>query len=158
MSRPVLVALRVLLVLLFAGSVTAQVLAPSIAAGALRPVAAVMLAALAIGAIVCVEIVLVSVWMLLGMVRDQRIFDEDGHSDRWVNATIGALVAAAAIAAGSFVFILLSADAGSAAGTTVAIVSATVAGACAALALLVVVMRQLLHTAIALHSELAEVV
>ncbi|MFB2596450.1 DUF2975 domain-containing protein [Herbiconiux sp. P17] len=158
MTRPVLVALRVLLVALFATSIVAQLFAHTVAESALAPVPAVVVTAFAIAAIVCVEIVIVCVWMLLGMVRDQRIFEEHGHSDRWVNAAIGALATAAAIGAATLVYLLFARATETPAGLTIAILAAVTAGAGAALALLVVVMRQLLHTAIQLHSELAEVV
>lgn len=158
MTRPVLGALRVLLIALFAASIAAQVFAHSVAESVLAPVPAVVVTALAIAVIVCVEIVLLCVWMLLGMVRDQRIFEEQGHSDRWVDAAIGSLSVAAALGAATLVYLLISGATETPAGVTVAILAAVTAGAGAALALLVVVMRQLLHTAIALHSELSEVV
>ena len=156
MSRSVLGALRALLLVLFAGSLGAQVgswlIAGAVAGGALAVVVVILIVA---GAL-CVEVVLLSVWMLVAMIRQGALFDDRGHADRWVNAAIGALMAAAVVSAGGAVALVVQAAERGAWG--LALLAAAACGASAALALLVVVMRRLLHTAISLRSELAEVI
>jgi len=153
MSRSVLGALRALLLVLFAGSLGAQVgswlIAGAVAGGAL----AVVVVILIVAGTLCVEVVLLSVWMLVAMIRQGALFDDRGHADRWVNAAIGALVAAAVVSAGGAVALVVQAGAWG-----LALLAVAACGASAALALLVVVMRRLLHTAISLRSELAEVI
>ena len=159
MSRSGLLALRLLLLFLFAASIAAQVTSGAIARAAQDGILAGVLMGLAIVGGLCVEVVLVSVWMLVSMVQEERIFEDRGHADRWVNATIGALVAAAAVAtAGSLAVLIVQAWRPEASGWTLALLAAGAAGVSAALALLVVVMRRLLHAAIRLRSELAEVI
>ncbi len=159
MSRSVLLALRTLLVLLFAASLAAQLTSGAIAGAAPAGPLAVILAVLVVAGALCVEVVLLSVWMLVAMVQGEKIFDERPSADRWVHAAIGALVAGAVLALGGVVAVgiaqLVEPDA---AGWPIALLAAAAAGASAALALLVVVMRRLLHTAIQLRSELAEVI
>lgn len=168
MSRSVLISLRVLLVLLFAGSICAQVASGAIAGAAQDGPLAPVLTGLILVAALCVEVVLLSVWMLIAMVQGERIFDDRARADRWVNAAIGALVTAAVVAgAGAIAALLITAIPMTAplqsgepegAGWVLAWLAAVGAGVSAALALLVVVMRRLLHAAIRLHSELAEVI
>jgi hypothetical protein len=148
-----------LLALLFAAALAAQATAGSIAGLAPAGPLSVILMALVIAGALCVEVVLVCVWMLVAMVHGDRIFDERGSADTWVNAAIGALVAGAVLAVGGVIAAGVVQLAGSdAAGWPLALAAAAAAGVSAALALLVVVMRRLLHTAIQLRSELAEVI
>ena len=159
MSRSVLLTLRMLLALLFAAALAAQATAGSIAGLAPAGPLSVILMALVIAGALCVEVVLVCVWMLVAMVHGDRIFDERGSADTWVNTAIGALVAGAVLAVGGVIAVgvvqLADSDA---AGWPLGLAAAAAAGVSAALALLVVVMRRLLHTAIQLRSELAEVI
>jgi hypothetical protein len=159
MSRSVLLTLRMLLILLFAASVTAQSASGAIGSAAQTGGLATVLTGLIVAGALCVEVVLVSVWMLLAMVQDERIFDDRAAADRWVNAAIGALVAGAVVAAaGAVAVLVVQAGQPAGAGMGLALLAAAGAGVSAALALLVVVMRRLLHTAIGLRSELAEVI
>jgi hypothetical protein len=159
MSRSVLLALRILLALLFAAALAAQLASGLIAQAAPDGPLRVILAALVVVGALCVEVVLVSVWMLVGMVQGEKIFDERGSADTWVNAAIGALLAAAVAALGGVIAVLVcQVGEPDAAGGPLALLAATAAGVSAALALLVVVMRRLLHAAIQLRSELAEVI
>ena len=153
-------ALRALLVLLFAGAVTAQVTSGSLAQAMLGDgtAAATVVSVLAVGGLVCLEVVLVCVWALVSLARDARIFEVARRSDRWVDTAIGALAVGAAASAAGLVYLLVTGAATDAQGATVAVLAAAIAGAAAALALLVVVMRHLLHTAMQLHDELSEVV
>jgi hypothetical protein len=159
MSRTVLLTLRMLLVLLFAASVTAQTASGAIGATAQAGALATVLTGLILAGALCVEVVLVSVWMLLAMAADERIFADRTAADRWVNAAIAALAAGAVVAtAGAVAVIVIQAGEPAGADVGFALLAAAAAGASAALALLVVVMRRLLHTAIGLRSELAEVI
>jgi hypothetical protein len=159
MSRTVLLMLRMLLVLLFAASVTAQTASGPIGASVQSGALATVLTGLILVGALCVEVVLVSVWMLVGMAANERIFDDRTAADRWVNAAIGALAAGAVAAtAGAVAVVVVQAGEPAGAGVGLALLAAAAAGASAALALLVVVMRRLLHTAIGLRSELAEVI
>ena len=159
MSRSVLLALRMLLVLLFAASLAAQVASGVIAGAAPAGPLAMILAGLVVTGALCVEVVLISVWMLVAMVQGEKIFDERPSADRWARTAIGALVAGAVFALGGVVAVLIvQLGEPDAAGWPLALLAAAAAGASAALALLVVVMRRLLHTAIRLRSELAEVI
>ncbi|WP_181397332.1 DUF2975 domain-containing protein [Cryobacterium arcticum] len=159
MPRSVLLALRTLLVLLFAAAVALQVTCGALfgtVPGAARGTA---LVTLVVAGALCVEVVLISVWMLVSQVRAGVIFDETGRADGWVNAAVGALATAAVIAAGGCLWLLLIDLAAPApGGIALALLAATAAGVAAALALLVAVMRRLLHAAMRLQSELAEVV
>ncbi|WEO76141.1 DUF2975 domain-containing protein [Cryobacterium sp. SO2] len=159
MSRSVLFTLRILLALLFAASLTAQVASGAIAGAAQAgPLSGILLALVVTGAL-CVEVVLVSVWMLVAMVQSEKIFDDRGSADTWVNTAIGALLAGAVVALGGVIaVVIVQLGEPDAAGWPLALLAATAAGVSAALALLVVVMRRLLHTAIQLRSELAEVI
>jgi hypothetical protein len=158
-SRSVLYTLRMLLALLFAAALVAQVLSGTIAQAApAGPLAAILMALVILGAL-CVQVVLVSVWMLVAMVQGERIFDDRGPADTWVNTAILALLAGVVVSlAGVLAVGVVHLGAPGAAGWPLGIAAAAAAGVSAALALLVVVMRRLLHTAIQLHSELAEVI
>jgi hypothetical protein len=159
MSRSVLLALRILLALLFAAALAAQLASGSIALLAPDGPLRVILAGLVVVGALCVEVVLVSVWMLVVMVQGEKIFDERGSADKWVNVAIGALLAAAVAALGGVIAVLVvQVGEPDVAGWPLALLATTAAGVSAALALLVVVMRRLLHAAIQLRSELAEVI
>jgi Protein of unknown function (DUF2975) len=90
--------LRVLLVLLFAASVVGQVLSwPGQIASVAQeePDLAHLrwpLTAVAVLGLVCVEVVIVSTWKLLTMVKADRIFSKDAFG--WVDAIVWAVTAA----------------------------------------------------------------
>jgi hypothetical protein len=90
--------LRVLLVLLFAASVVGQVLSwPGQIASVAReePDLAHLrwpLTAVAVLGLVCVEVVIVSTWKLLTMVKADRIFSKDAFV--WVDAIVWAVTGA----------------------------------------------------------------
>ena len=159
MPAPVLVALRVLLALLFAGFAAAAVFAPSFVLSVFGKPQGLALAIVLIAGAVCLELVLVSVWMLVTRAHDESIFDDRSHADRWVDLAIGALTAGAIVAAIGLVY-FAAAEAANPSSATVAVlvVAAAATGASATLALVVAVMRRLLHRAMQLHSELAEVI
>ena len=154
MPRTVLVALRALLVLLLLGSVLAQLGVGSVALTALDggPVDGVLVAVVVAG-VLCIEVVLVSIWRLLTLARDDALFAGDHRSDLWVDLAIGAFVAGSVLATVGAVAVFAAVPA-----PLPALAFALVAVASAALALLVVVMRRLLHLAVEQRSELAEVV
>ncbi|RFA10956.1 hypothetical protein B7R54_18380 [Subtercola boreus] len=159
MSRSSLLTLRVLLVLLFAGALAAQVTSVALASETLEGLPAGVLAALIIAGAVAVEVVLLSAWMLVALVPGDAIFDDQGRTDPWVRIAVGALVVGAALGAAGFVFFAaLQGVAPISAGPSLLVLCGAAAGVGAALALLVGVMRRLLHTAIRLQSELAEVI
>ncbi|QHC65732.1 DUF2975 domain-containing protein [Rathayibacter oskolensis] len=154
MPRTVLVALRALLVLLLLGSLLVQLSVGSVALTALDggPVDGVLVAVVVAG-VLCIEVVLVSIWRLLTLARDDALFAGDHRSDLWVDLAIGAFVAGSVLATVGAVAVFAAVPA-----PLPALAFALVAVASAALALLVVVMRRLLHLAVEQRSELAEVV
>lgn len=158
MSRLLVIALRVLLVLLFAGAVAAQVFGTALVDAVLDGPAVTVVAVLTIAGFVGIELVLVCVWALVGLARDGQIFEAGHRSDRWVDTAIGALVVGAALATAGLVYLVIAGEVGTPEGATVAVIAAAIAGVAVALALLVAIMRHLLHMATELHAELAEVV
>lgn len=105
-SRVVL-PLRVLLVVVFAALVAAQVgalprMLPDIADPSLEQsaVRAVMLAVSVLG-LVCVQVVVVCTWRLLTLVAEDRIFSADALP--WVDAIVRAVAVGEAALAGAFV-------------------------------------------------------
>ena len=159
MNRLFVLALRVVLVLLFIGSVGAEVwLIPQfsrdVISGApelayLGPPYVVLWIAVA----VCAQIALVAVWMLLGKIRRGAIFTDRAFF--WVDAIIGAGALASALVAGIEFHLLGSVDAG---GPPLAILLTGMVLAGAAFVLVMLVMRGLLRSATTLQSELQEVV
>ncbi len=154
MSRLVILALRVLLVLIGLGAVGAQVVIVVVVAT--HPEVdladrAVAYAALGVAALACVEVALVALWVLLSRVRRGAIFDE--RAFRWVDViTVAGLVAALLVAA-------LCAHVGELDDAPgLILIGGGVAATGAAFALLMVVMRGLLRTATVLRLELDEVV
>jgi hypothetical protein len=159
LPRTVLLTLRILLALLFAASLAAQVASGTIARAAPDGALSTILVVLVLAGGLAVEVVLISAWMLVAMVQGETIFDERAAADTWVNAAIGALLAGAAVTFGGVIAVVIVQLAEpDAAGWPLALLGAAATGASAALALLVGVMRRLLHTAIQLRSELAEVI
>lgn len=152
-------ALRILLVIIFLGTLVVQLLfLPLLSWEAAREVPEVaylripyLIATIAM--VGCVQVALVAVWMLLGRVRRRIIFDAGAL--RWVDTIIGAGVAVSLIALGIFVHLTAFVNAGP--PVVVLALSATVTVGLA-VTLLVVVMRGLLQQATTLEGELAEVV
>lgn len=154
MPRPLLVALRGLLAVLLLGCVLVQVAVGPFALNALDggPIDGVLVAVIVAG-VLCIEVVLVSVWRLVSLVRDDALFSGDHRSDLWVDLAIGAFLFGAVLALGGAVAVLAVVPA-----PIPALAFGLVAVSSATLALLVVVMRRLLHLAVEQRSELAEVV
>ena len=101
--------------------------------------------------VLCVQVVVVATWQLLGLVRDDRIFSE--ASFRWVDAIVAAVGAAwVVLGFGSLALALRFEDPGNAILVFLVDVVATV------FLLLLVVMRSLLHQAAALSSDLESVI
>jgi hypothetical protein len=114
---------------------------------------------LSVLALLSVLVALVAVWMLLSMVDEDAIFT--ARAFIWVNIIIGCIAFSALLATGATVHLMVAdiptPDDG------MDLLSAILGtGACAALGgafvLLMLVMRQLLHKAVGLNAELAEVV
>lgn len=107
---------------------------------------------IAIAFLLCVQLALACVWRLLSLVRASIIFSADAF--KWVNGILGLVVAATVIIIGSFISLQV---AGVASGpVNVICVLGVILGA--GLALLVIVLRGLLHQASKLQQDLAEVV
>jgi len=159
MSRLAVLALRVLLVMIFLGTIAVQAwFIPQFAgtAGRVFPEVsflAVPYSVLSISAVVCVQIGLVSLWVLLSMVRRGAIFS--GRAFRWVDAIIVAAVVATAVIFFIEVHLLGVVDVGS---PPLGMLLTAVVVAGAAFVLVMIVMRGLLRSATALQDELAEVV
>jgi Protein of unknown function (DUF2975) len=159
MNRAFVIALRVLLVIMFASGLFGQILLIPVISGseaALFPEFAylqVPYSILAILAVACVELALIAVWVLLSMVRREAIFSE--RAFRWVDVIIGSGIAGTLLTLGVEVQMLGFTHAGGPAAV-LALTGGVIGGT--ATVLLVVVMRGLLRKATALQSELAEVV
>ena len=131
-------AAQVILVVLFLGTVVAQLLIPLVAAeaGRLYP-----------------EVALVAVFRLAGLSAGGRVFARGAL--RWVDVVIGAALAVAALSAGVWVHLILI-EATGGPGALLALTFVVVASL--GVALLMAVMRGLLAAAIADRAELAEVI
>jgi hypothetical protein len=154
MPRSLLVALRGLLAVLLLGCVLVQAAVGPFAANALDggPIDGVLVAVIVAG-VLCIEVVLVSVWRLVSLVRDDSLFAGDRRSDLWVDLAIGAFLFGAVLALGGAIAVLAVVPA-----PIPALAFGLVAVSSATLALLVMVMRRLLHLAVEQRSELAEIV
>ena len=149
--------LRILLVLLFAGLVVAQV---AILPGTLASLAdeepdlAYLrwpALAFSIVELVCVQVVIVCTWKLLGMVKDDRIFSEAAFS--WVNTIVWTMVAAWVLLFGAFVSVAFIVEGP---GLPVLLFGVVLAGG--VLVLLMFVMRALLRQATTLRSDMDAVI
>lgn len=113
----------------------------------------------AIAGVACVQVALVATWMLLNMVERDAIFTP--RAFRWVDTIIGASVAATVLAIGATGHLALadipSPDDGMDVISALAAAVASV-GVGASFAMLIVIMRSLLHKATDLQTEIAEVV
>ena len=109
------------------------------------------LTALAVFWVLCLQVVVVSTWRLLGLVRDGRIFRP--ASLPWVDAMIAAVAAGWVVLAAVFVLVGLHADDP---GLPMVLLALVLIGA--VVGLLLVVMRGLLRDATALRSDLEAVI
>ena len=161
-THQVVVPLRILLAVVFAALLAAQVWAvpgvlpdlpdPSLEQSVVRTT---MLTVLLVG-LACVQVVIVCTWQLLTLVRDDRIFSAGALP--WVNAIVGALAAGWVMLLGAFVcsyyFVIdeVSDDPALPALLLVLLLVGAVVG------LLVVVMRALLKQATVLRTDLEAVI
>lgn len=102
-------------------------------------------------ALLCVQVVIVSTWRLLTMVKDDRIFSDESFV--WVNVIVGAMAVAWVLLLGTFLSLVAL---GGPSGLTVALLLMLVAGA--VLGLLMVVMRALLRQATTLRTDMEAVI
>ncbi len=158
MTSTVILPLRALIVALCVLAAAAQALVPLAAheAAAMAPELAYLQVPYAVAGIAiigCGQVVLVATWPLLSRVRRGVIFDAGAFT--WVRVMIGAGVVATVLC------VLLSAHVLLVVGQGPPTVPLVLLGGCAAGAaftLLMVVMRALLRSAVAMHEELAEVI
>ena len=154
-TRKAVTLLRILLVLLFAGLVVAQVLIlPGTVAYNSREDPDFLrwpLLAFGIIELLCVQVVIVCTWKLLSMVRAGRIFSEDAFA--WVNTIVAAMVVAWLLFAGVFVYIAAIADDP---GVPVLMTGMLLTGG--VILLLMVVMRALLRQATNLRLDMEAVI
>ena len=154
MSTVVIRALRMLLVLIALGALAAQIVIVVVVAThpEVDPAdRAVAYAVVAVAAIACLELALVALWVLLSMVRRSAIFDE--RAFRWVDVISVAGLVAAVLVSGLCAHVGELDDA-----PGLILIGGGIGVAGVAFALLMVVMRGLLHTATTFRRELEEVV
>lgn len=159
----IVIPLRVLLVLVFAGLVVAQTLSlPGEFSQTARehPEAGGipwLILTVAILVIVCFQVVIVCTWRLLGLVRSNRIFSPESFT--WVDAIVWSLAVAwlllAALAAYLVGVIYFTPEIRDP-GTPIMLTGLVLIGA--VLVLTMVVMRALLRQAAALQSDLEDVI
>ena len=101
--------------------------------------------------LLCVQVVIVCTWKLLGMVMDDRIFSE--RSLVWVDVIVGAVAAAWALMVGLLLFVGFQADDP---GPVVLLTLVVLCGA--VLGLLLLVMRALLQQATRLRTDMEAVI
>jgi hypothetical protein len=156
-TSQVVLLLRILLALVFAALLAAQVWAvpgvlpdvadPSLEQSAMRWT----MAAVSIAGLLCVQVVIVCTWQLLTLVEDDRIFS--AASMAWVDAIVGALAAAWFLLLGTFVWSVVGVGLP---GPPVVLLLMLVA--VAVLGLLMVVMRALLRQATTLRTDMEAVI
>ena len=101
--------------------------------------------------VLCIQVVIVSTWKLLTLVKNDRIFSE--ASMVWVNAIVGAIIAAWVVLLGVFLYIGFNAnDPGLPLLLFLMLIGVTVLG------LLMVVMRALLRQATTLRTDMEAVI
>lgn len=150
-------ALRILLVMAFALLVVFQTLSlPGQFAhmAAENPSMAYLrwpLTVFAVVEVACVQVVIVSTWKLLTMVKRDRIFSKAALA--WVDAIVWATLTAWVLLLGVFIYIVLNADDP---GVPMLLMLMLVGGA--VLGLLMVVMRALLRQATALRTDMEAVI
>ena len=152
-TRLAVTALRVLLLVAFALLVLFQVMSlPGQFAYMAKenPESAYLrwpLTAFSVLELVCVQVVIVSTWKLLAMVKDNRIFSDAAM--KWVNAICGAIAVGWVMLLGLFLYVGFRADDP---GLPLLMFLLVVGGA--VLGLLMVVMRALLHQATTLRTDM----
>ena len=162
--RRVVLPLRVLLVIVFAALLGAQVwgvpaLLPDLADPTLERqfMRGTMLAVSVLG-LVCVQVVIVSTWKLLTMVTDDRIFTTTALP--WVNAIVRSTVVGWVMLLGAFVcsyyFIFIIDEVSDDPALPALLLLLLLVGA--VLGLLMVVMRALLRQATTLRSDMEAVI
>ena len=158
MRKATIISLKALIAVLLALLLICQVVfVPAYAAqvAGMNPEAEFLMVpgdVIAVVFLACMQIVLICVWRLLSMVRESSIFSEAAFA--WVDIILGAVVLATLLILGSLIGLMVLNMVPPAA--FILGVLGTVIGS--GLALLVVVMRGLLHTASRLEQDLAEVV
>ena len=100
--------------------------------------------------VLCIQVVIVSTWKLLTMVKHDRIFSNS--SFKWVDAIVGAIVTGWTLFLGLFLWVGFQADDP---GMPMLMSLFLVGGA--VLGLLMIVMRSLLHQATTLRTDMDEV-
>lgn len=159
----VVVPLRVLLVLVFAGLLVAQVLSlPGEFSQTARenPEAGAvpwLILTVAILVLVCFQIVIVCTWRLLSLVRSNRIFSTESFA--WVDAIVWAVAAAWALVAtlsAYLVAVIYFTPEIRDPGTPIMLTGLVLIGA--VIVLTMVVLRALLRQATVLQSDLEEVI
>lgn len=101
--------------------------------------------------VLCMQVVIVSTWKLLTMVRRDRIFSE--ASLTWVNTIVWAILAAWVVLVGLFLYVGFNAD-----DPGLPLLLFLMVVGVAALGLLMVVMRALLRQATALRTDMDTVI
>ncbi len=109
------------------------------------------LTAWAVVELLCVQVVIVCTWRLLGMVREQRIFTVGAFA--WVDAILAAMGVAWVLLAGLSLYAVAQADDP---GDAIALFAVVLAAA--VVVLLMAVMRELLRQATVLRSDLDGVI
>jgi hypothetical protein len=150
--------LRVALVVLLLGTVFAQVLVPVFASevGTTFPEVAYLVVPYSLAAILfigCGQVALLVVWQLLSLVDRGVIFTR--RALRWVDVITACAAVATVLSAGVWIHMLGFVPGGG--GPMIYYLAACLAGGLA-FVLLMVVMRGLLESAIADHTELDEVI
>lgn len=101
--------------------------------------------------VVCVQVVIVSVWKLLTLVENDRIFSDASFG--WVNAIVWAIVGAWLVLLGVFLYVGFRAD-----DPGLPLLLFLMLTGVAVLGLLMVVMRALLRQATALRTDIEAVI
>jgi len=101
--------------------------------------------------VVCVQVVIVSTWKLLSLVRDDRIFSE--ASMVWVDAIVWAIAAAWVVLGGFSLYVVVHAD-----DPGLPLLLLLLGMGVTVLGLLMVVMRELLRQATTLRTDMEAVI
>jgi len=101
--------------------------------------------------LLCIQVVVVSTWKLLNMVKEDRIFSEGSLA--WVDAIVWAIVAAWAVLLGVFLYVGFRAD-----DPGLPLLLFLMVVGTAVLGLLMVVMRALLRQATTLRTDMEAVI
>lgn len=143
-------ALRVFLVLMFGVLLLFQVMSLP---GQFRDMAYLRwpLTAVTVFWVLCVQVVIVSIWKLLTLVKDDRIFSE--ASLRWVDLIVWAIAAGWVVYQGVFLYVGFNAD-----DPGVPLVMFLMSVGITVVGLLVVVMRALLRQATTLRTDMESVI